>query len=167
MTLLAAVREITDYQLTLSLPNGLTGVVPLPVAHETLAQQLADLADRDDGEEEGVSDADSPAARRTPEPQWREKRPCCTYSHEVQMSFCAAKPLFQLSDEISTLEELFCVDQLVACAVMKLEHRGTKSYVELSLLPADVNKNVDEDSIPQGTILQVQWPLDRPALSVA
>ncbi|KAK9451948.1 uncharacterized protein V1518DRAFT_409980 [Limtongia smithiae] len=121
---LGQVSKISAYDVSLSLPDCLTGYIPITNVSEKVSDKLDAIQDDDEGDDESTTSENKK----------------------------------DLDDDIPDLKSLFKVGQWL-CAVVTEHSASTKSgksksHIELSVKPSQVNAAVDKSDLTKGVSLQ-------------
>eukprot|EP00741_Cyanophora_paradoxa_P002551 tig00000605_g2475.t1 len=130
--LLGVVREITSTDVSIGLPDSLTGFVKLAEISEPLTELLAQAAARDESDAE---DSDA-AGSDEDEEGANERRPGKRRRQSGEEG-----------PEVPKLADLLYPGQIVRCVVTGLSKEGTSRRVELSMRPGLVNAGLSLSSL--------------------
>ncbi|KAK9326007.1 hypothetical protein V1517DRAFT_312424 [Lipomyces orientalis] len=130
---LGQISEINAYDIALSLPNSLTGYIPITNISEQISTKLEAL-EKDSDAEQSASDSENVG-----EPKSEERK-------EIN------------EDQIPDLKTMFAVGQWLRAIVTERQssasEKGKKKHIELSIKPAAVNAFVDKADLTKGITLQ-------------
>jgi rRNA biogenesis protein RRP5 len=130
MLLMAAVREVHEHHLLLSLPNLLTAVARIGDIVGDLAE---DGSDDEESDEEGVEDDDE---------------------EDDEDGKTGAKPTVAAAGgsaaAVYELRTAFAEGDVVACAIVAIESKTSSTQIRVSLRPEAVNGALNEASLTEG-----------------
>ena len=140
MLLLAAVREVHEHHLLLSLPNLLTAVA-------RIGDIVGDLGDDDDSdddddeveEEEEEEDEDEDGDH----PPSSAKKPASSGGVGAAVTAVESSDRFELRTS-------FAVGDVVACSIIAIESKPNSTQIRVSLRPDAINGALSEASLTEG-----------------